>query len=202
MEKNFNSLLSAICEVKLDYRRVNDLAISATELSIKFVDYRNSDGKTDVRIALVDSKKNEYYVSERQLAALRIRVGSLSCTWLDEFKADQGAAVFQTVARELFEQGASIENIKFKVVAQLKVKNNQVTTATVPVYKDYCYKGAGEYTRAIRAMLKGKTNDFFRTTEYSRSMAEIRENLHASELIKGKDTEANLVLLPVFEIVK
>lgn len=201
MEKNFSSLLSAICEIKLDYRRVNDLTINSTELSIKFVDYRTPDGKSEIRIALVDDKKNEYYVSERQLAALRIKTGNLKCTWLDEFKSDAGATVFQAVARELLESGKALENIKFKVVAQLKVKNNQVQNNVVPVYKDYCYKGAGDYTKSIRALLKDKTAEFFKTQDYSRSMAEIRETLHASELIQAKATEDNLVLLPVFEVI-
>ena len=200
MEKNFASLLSLICETRFDYRRVNDVNVSDEELTIQFYDTKDSEGKNDVRICLKDSKKNEYSLSVRQLAGLRIETSEIKCTWLDEFREDAGGSIFQNVARELLEKGKSLETIKFKVVKQLKVKNAQVQGATVPVYKDSCYEGAKDYTKGIRALLKDKTAAFFATAEYSRGMAELREKLHSTPVRNGQDIEKNYVLLPVFRV--
>ena len=201
MEKNFQSLLSLICEVRLDYRRVNDLAIANEELTIQFYDTKNASGVSETRLCLRDSKKNEYALSIKQLAGLRIQTGTITATWLDEFKSDAGGAVFQTVAKEFVESGKSLEGLKFKVVKQLKVKNNQITTSLTPVYKDFCYEGVQEYTRGIRALLAGKGSDFFQTADYARGMAELREKLHSSPIKQGQNIESNLVLLPVFQVI-
>lgn len=201
MEKNYSSLLSLICEVRLDYRRVNDLAIANEELTIQFYDTKNAAGVSETRLCLRDSKKNEYALSIKQLAGLRVQTGTITATWLDEFKSDAAGAVFQTRAKEIVESGKSLENLKFKVVKQLKVKNNQITDKLIPVYKDYCYEGAQEYTRGIRALLANKGSDFFQTAEYARGMAELREKLHSSPIKQGQAIEANLVLLPVFEVI-
>lgn len=201
MEKNFKSLLSLICEIKLDYKRINDVAIGDEVYQIAFYDAKDSSGKTDTRICLKSSKGDEYALSIRQLAGLRIQTGTVTATWLDEFRTDAGGATFQTKAKELVDAGVDLSTIKFKVVRQLKVKNNQAGGAIVPVYKDSCYEGAAAYVRGVRALLNGKTAEFFATADYSRGMAELRDTLHASPVKPGQAIEANCVLLPVFQVI-
>lgn len=200
MEKSFSSLLSQICEVRLDYRRINDVTINNGDLMIAFYEVKDLTGKVEVKLCLRDTNKNEYALSIRQLAALRIQVGTVKAEWLDDFKTDDAGSTFQSVARKLVDEGKSLEGLKFKVVKQLKVKNNQITASSTPIYKDFCYEGVSEYTKSVRALLNGKTNDFFQTPEYGRSMAEIREKLHSSPLKSGQGIEANLVLLPLFQV--
>lgn len=201
MEKSLKSLLSLICAVRLDYKRVNDVTVTDGVLTIGFFDVKDSTGKSEVRVCLKNEKGDEYQVSERQLAGLRIANGAVNATWLDEFRTDANGSVFQTKARELVEKGKDLDNVKFKVVKHLKVKNNMVTTSDTPVYRDNCYEGALEYTRGIRTLLAGKTQDFFRTADYSRGMAELRERLHTTTVKPGKGIAENCVLLPVFEVI-
>ncbi len=201
MEKSYSSLLSLICEIKLDYRRINDVTVATDVLSIGFYDVKDNLGKVDTRLCLKDSKSNEYSLSIKQLAGLRIETGDVKSQWLDEFKSDADGATFQTVAKTFIDSGKSIETLRFKVSKQLKVRNNQINGTVQPVYKDFCYEGSSEYTRGIRALLNGKPQDFPQTPDYARGMAELRDRLHASPLRSEKITEANIVLLPVFKIV-
>lgn len=200
MEKNYASLLSLICEIKLDYRRINDVTIANGVLSIAFYDVKDASGKVDTRLCLKDSKSNEFSLSIKQLAGLRIEVGTLTSTWLDEFRNDNAGSTFQQIAREYVAQGKALDSIHFTVSKQLKVKNNQVTSSVQPVYKDFCYEGAAEYVRGVRALLNGKDSAFFQSPDYSRGMADLRDRLHASPLKPGKGTETDLVLLPVFKL--
>lgn len=201
MEKSYSSLLSLICAVRLDYKRVNDVTVTDGVLTIGFFDMTDSTGKSDTRICLKNAKGEEYQVSDRQLAGLRIATGAVTATWLDEFRTDANGCVFQVKARELVEKGKDLSEVKFKVVKHLKVKNTMINSIDTPVYKDNCYEGALEYTRGVRTLLAGKTQDFFRTAEYSRGMAELRERLHATAVKPGKGINENCVLLPVFEVI-
>jgi hypothetical protein len=200
MEKNFSSLLSKLCEIRLDYRRINDVTFATGALSLAFYDYKDAAGKVEVRLCLKDAKSNEYSLSERQLAALRIEVGELKAIWLDEFKTDPEVVVFQTIAREYLATSKSIETIKFTVSKQLKVKNNQITDSVQPVFQDVCYAGILEYKKGIVSLLDGKDNSFFLTAEYSRGMTALRATLHATPLKPGRGTEKDIVLLPVFKL--
>ena len=76
-----------------------------------------------------------------------------------------------------------------------------INSTDTPVYKDFCYEGALEYTRGVRTLLNGKTQDFFRTADYSRGMAELRERLHSTVVKPGKGIAENCVLLPIFEVI-
>lgn len=199
--KDYKGLLSLICLLRLNFLRVNDIAIGSGVYSIDFFDAKDASGKEVERVCLKDEKNNEYQVSEKQLAALRIATGPVAAVWFDEFKADPNATTFQVKARELLAAGKDIRDVKFRAVKQLKVRNNQVTVLDTPVYRDNCYEGSAEYTRSTRALTSGKAAEFFSSPEYFRGMAEIREKLHSTTVKPGKAIDANLVYLPVFEIV-
>lgn len=202
MEKNFKSLLSLICEIKLDYKRINDVAVGDELYQIAFYDGKNSaTGATETRICLKSSKGDEYALSIFQLAALRMQTGTVTATWLDEFRNDSGGSNFQTKAKELVDAGVDLSTVKLKAVKQLKVKNSQVTGSVTPVYKDMCYEGAAAYVKGTRALLNGKTAEFFATAEYRRGMADLREALHATPVKAGQAIEANCVLLPIFQVI-
>jgi hypothetical protein len=185
----------------LNFLRVNDITIGSGVYNIDFFDTKDAAGKPVERICLKDEKNNEFQVSDRQLAALRIATGPISAVWFDEFKSDPNATTFQVKARELLAAGKDVRDVKFRAVKQLKVRNNQVTVIDTPVYKDNCYEGSAEYTRSVRSLTTGKAAEFFSTPEYFRSMTEIREKLHSTSVKTGKAIDANLVYLPVFEIV-
>jgi hypothetical protein len=200
MEKNFVSILSSICSIKLDFNRLNDVTTSAGELTIGFYDTKDAEGKTESNLCLKDEKGVEYSLSIRQLAALRIANGEIKSEWLDEFKSDPNGVTFQSIARELMDAGKSIENVKFTVVKQLKVKNAMVTATTEPVYIDKYYEGEAEYKKGISDLFRGKPRNFYMTPEYSRGMHELRTALHSTPVRKGKNQPENVVLLPVFKI--
>lgn len=194
MKKNdFKSLLSAVVEYKLDWSRINDVKIDGEVYRISWRTYNEKDN-----LCLVDTKKKDYAVTEYQLAALRIATGKITAVWLDEFRNDANATNFQAVAIELFEAKKSLEDVRFKVVAQLKIHNNQAGK-DIPIYNDRCYEGSNEYIKGVRTLLKDKEVDFWKTPEYRNGMRELRDSLYATPLKEGKGIEANIVYLPVFE---
>jgi hypothetical protein len=199
MSINHKQLLSLILEMRMDYKRINDVSMDNSVYTISSFDVKTGD-VVDQRWCLKDGKSNEYALSVRQLAGLRVATGAVKAEWLDEFRTDPNGVIFQVKAREMSDAGVDISTIKFKVVKQLKVKNNMITHSVVPVYKDFCYEGALEYTRGVRALISGKGTDFYKQPEYSRGMADLRERLHQTALRPDKAIEANLVLLPIFEV--
>lgn len=201
MTIDLKSLLSLILEMRMDYKRINDVAMDNAVYTISSFELKTGQAVTEQRWCLKDGKSNEYALSVRQLAGLRVAKGAITAEWLDDFKTDVNGIIFQTKARELNDAGADLSGIKFRVVKQLKVKNNMISTSVVPVYKDFCYEGALEYTRGVRALINGKAADFFGTPEYGRGMQDLRERLHLTALKAGKGIDANLVLLPVFEVI-
>ena len=127
--------------------------------------------------------------------------GSLAAEFLDDFKNDDKAQTLQDVARDLQTENKSLEDLRLKVVAQLKVRNHAVETQDTPTYEDFCYEGSREYKRKVDALLEGKDADFFKTPEYWRPISILREELHSTTLRAGYKKDSNIVLLPVFSII-
>lgn len=197
---DFNSLLGQVLEARLSIRRINSVRKSDASYRISFYTVKDAAGIADERPCLKDLKQVEYALSINQLAALRIASDKLTAVWADEFRDDKNGDILQSLIREL-PSGKTLENARFKVAYELKVKNHLVSgTTPTPVYEDACYEGALEYTRGVRALLKDKTAEFFKSYDYNRGMAELRETLHLTKVKEGKNIDANLVLLPVFEL--
>lgn len=201
MEKNFKSILSLICEVRLGVNRINDVKLDNETYRIDFVEYVKSDDTIDYKPCLRNSKNKPYEMSERQLAALRMATGDLTSGFLDEFRNDDKAQTLQDVARELQSANKAIDDLRIKVVAQLKVRNHSVSTQDTPTYEDFCYEGHKEYKKKLNDLLEGKDADFFKTPEYWRPLSLLREELHSTALRTGYAKPSNIVLLPVFKVV-
>jgi hypothetical protein len=199
--KDLRELLTAICEVVLDFKRINDVKMDNEVYTIAFCNRKNSAGQMEERPCLLSSKKVEYAVTIPQLAALRIANGPISAKWLDEFKTDPNAVMFQEKAKTLTASGVDLSTIKFKVVAQLKIRNEYTKSTDTPVYLDKCYEGILEYTKALRALISGKVGDFYASTEYRYGIRDMREKLHSTPVKAGKEIAENIVMLPVFEII-
>jgi hypothetical protein len=200
MEKNFKSLLSEICAIVLDFKRLNDVNMGET-YAIDFCERKNSAGVVEERPCLRGVRNDEYVVTIPQLAALRIANGPLTAKWLDEFKSDTNATMLQEKAKELQAAGSNMSNLKFKVVAQVKIRNEFCNVSDTPVYQDKCYEGITEYTKGLRALVSGKVGDFYKSNEYRFGIRDLREKLHATNVKPGKAIAENIVLLPVFEII-
>jgi hypothetical protein len=198
---DYKSLLSEVCALQLNYKRLNDVELGDETYSIVFKDVKDLQGKTETRFFLRNTKKEDYGLTLRQLSALRLATGKITASWFDDFKEDANGAVLQDKAREIAEAGGTLETIKFKVVAQLKVKNDHVHVANTPIYQDRCYTGVAEYSTGLRDLRKGKGTNFWETPEYSFGIRDLREKLHATPLKPGKDVEANIVKLPIFEVI-
>lgn len=202
MEKNFSSLLSAVCAIKLDWNRISDIPMGKESYQIVFVDYKDRvSGATKAAINLRDSKKKDYGLSEYQLAALRICNSKPTSIWLDEFGTGADEFRFKDVALEMLDKGEDLEGVRFEVVGQLKIRNNSVDKADVPVYTDRCYTGIHEYEKELRKVLDGKPREYYATTEFFSKKRALRETLYSTALIAGKDIEANIVKLPVFRVI-
>jgi hypothetical protein len=202
---DFGSLLSEIVMLQLYYKRLNDVQIGTEVFSIIFKDVKDAAGKSETKIFLRNSKMDDYALTVRQLAGLRIATGgTITAKWFEEFKDDAFGTTLQEKARELAE-ACVLETMKFRVVAQLKVKNEWAAGAKagefIPVYQDRCYVGATEYSIALRALTKDKAGNFWETQEYQLGVRDAREKLHATAVKPGKDIEANIVKLPIFEII-
>lgn len=201
-----SQIVDLILAARLSLRRLNDITAAMNAIfRIAFYTVKDTSGVEEQRPCLKDAKQNEYALSINQLAALRLRIGSgiSSAIWADEFRSNTDGAILQEYLRmpDAIPQGKTIEDMRFKVVHELKVKNHLITSSVpVPVYKDFCYEGSLEYTRGIRTLMTGKTREFYKTPEYNRGMAELREALHLSKVKPGQDKEENVVKLPVFEI--
>jgi hypothetical protein len=202
---DFGSLLSEIVMIQLFYRRLNDVQIGTEVYSIIFKEVKDSTGKSEVKIFLRNSKKDDYALTVRQLAGLRIAVGTITSKWFEEFRDDAFGTTLQEKARELTDVASKLETMKFRVAHQLKVRNEFALGAKadefVPVYQDRCYVGATDYSIKLRELTKGKTGNFWETPEYQLGVRDAREKLHATALKPGKDIEANIVKLPIFEIL-
>jgi hypothetical protein len=198
MTNDFKSLLSEVCAIVMDYKRLNDVAIGPETYSLIFKDVQDSAGKSETRLFLRSSKMDDYGLTVRQLAGLRIADGAIKATWFDEFRDDANGTTLQARLKE--DAKLDLSSIKFKVVAQLKVKN-EFASGLTPVYNDRCYEGSIEYRTGVRALVANKPANFWATTEYSFGMRDLREKLHATRVKEGKAIEANEVRLPIFEII-
>ena len=176
------------------------MELNDSTYNIIFKDVKQSDGTTELGLFLRNEKKDDYSVSFRQLAGLRIATGKLSSEWFEEFREDEFGTILQEKAREIAEAGGSLETLKFKVSAQLRVKNAQVS-GVVPVYQDKCYTGSASYETGVKDLIKGKTGKYWETREYQNGVRELREKLHATATKAGKAIEANEVKLPIFTIL-
>jgi hypothetical protein len=197
---DFKSLLSEIVSIQLFYRRLNDVELDGSTYNIVFKDVKQSDGTTELGLFFRNEKKDDYAVSLRQLAGLRIATGTITSKWFEEFREDEFGTILQEKAREIAEAGGSLDTLKFKVAAQLRVKNAQVS-GVVPVYQDKCYTGSALYETGVNDLIKGKTGKYWETKEYQLGVRALREKLHATPVKKGKATEANEVKLPIFTIL-
>lgn len=201
MKKDFQSLLGTILEYKLDFSRINDVTISDEIYSIGFSDYKNAQGVLETHLCLRDSKRKEYGITEYQLAALRIATGPVSIKWLDEFRTAANCVIFQTLVDDVVTKVKTLEFVKFKVVAQLKIRNQADPTGVTPVYHERCYEGAADFMKATRLLVKDKPRDFYTTSEYRNGIKDLRDALYATKVKEGKAIDANAVLLPVFECI-
>jgi hypothetical protein len=201
MESNYKSLLSRVCAIVLGYKRLNDVELNDDTYTIQFKDVTDNAGVVETKLFLRNNKQDDYGVTERQLAALRIATGPITAKWFDEFKEEANGTTLQVKAREMLEAGTDLATAKFQVVAQLKVKNEFVTNSVVPVYQDRCYEGISAYRTGLRELTKGKTGKFWESTEYSYGVRDLREKLHSTAVKTGKTIEANEVKLPVFKLV-
>jgi hypothetical protein len=200
MKKNHNSLLSAICGMRLGVNRLNDVTLAADALfRIDFFAAKARDGKEYEGTCLKTSKEEEYVANEYQIAALRVCTGVIASPWLEDFKNDPNGGILQSYIRDNNIDGEGLKAMRFKVAQQLKIRNT-LATGNVPVYKDFCYEGAAGYLKALRALTKDKDSDFYTTKEYSDGVREARETLHATPLKADKATDDNIVLVPVFKI--
>ena len=201
MEKNFNSLLSAVCAIKLEWNRVSDIAMGNEIYQVVFVDYKDkTTNATKVAINLRDNKHKDYGLSEYSLAALRCCESKPTSEWLDEFGNTDGEVRFRDIALDMLEQGKDLEQVRFEVIGQLKIKNLFVNEENTPVYQDRCYSGIRDYDKAIRALLDGKPREYYVDPEFFRKKRDLRETLYQTPLTKGKDIEANIVKIPVFKV--
>lgn len=194
MKTNFKSLLSTIMELQLGYRRVNDLEVGKGVYHLEIVKFND-----DERVCLVGDDKVQYPVSVAQLASLRCTedMKSVKAEWLDDFHKDPNGMTFQAFAAK---ETADLENMIFKVVGQLKIRNHSVNEENVPVYQDRYYTGSNEYIREIRNLLKGKERSFFATPEYRYGVRELRDRLYQTSVREGKDVPENVVKLPIFTV--
>jgi len=199
---DFASLLSEIVSIQLFYRRLNDVEkIDGEVFNLIFKEVDGLDGKKTTKLYMRSNKHDDYNLTIRQLAGLRISTGKITAKWFEEFKEDQYGDILQNVAPSLAAQGRTLEDLRFKVSAQLIVKNEQITTGIVPVYQDKFYEGANTYKTEVRNFTKGKPSNFWETYEYSSKVRELREQLHRSPVKAGKDIPANEVRLPIFEVI-
>jgi len=201
MEKNFIVLLKSILEVRLDHSRVNDVDVSPDLYQIVFSDVENY-GKVDTRIYLRNSKMKDYELSVRQLAALRLSsdISAFAAQWVSEFEAQPSTTVFQLKCREMQAANESLEAIKLRCVKRLKIHNKFSDSPDAPVYKDNCYTGHVEFSRDSAALRMGKDAEFFRSPEFGLQYKALKDKLQGTAVIPGKNTEANLVFIPVFEL--
>ncbi len=201
MEKNFKTLLEDICNVRLDHKRLNDLHISDDVYKIGFRDI-TINGKTDTTVCLMNTKLDEYSATIRQLAGLRVtNATGVTAEWAHEFKDDLNGSTFQVKAREILAAGSSIEASKFKVVKQLKIRNNQVTDKLVPVYKNDCYVGYPIYFVAARTAGAMPADTDAQKTARNLAFNEAYDTLRKSGVKSGIDEAKSLLLLPVFVLV-
>jgi hypothetical protein len=203
MEKNHASLLIELLKLRLNFLRINDVALSDEVYRVDFFDGKTSAGVDYVGICVVDSRKNEYTVSDRQLAGLRLKKGTLTSVWLEDFRSDAGADTLQEWLKEKVTTTPNFDlaDLRLKVVAQLKVRNPHASVADTPVYQDFCYEGSVIYKKGVVALTKGKDVSFYRTQEYSLGMMDLRDALHKTSMRPGKVTDENIVRLPIFAII-
>jgi hypothetical protein len=203
MNTNYKSLLSEVCDAVLGFLRINDLEVSNKDYRITLREVKDA---RDSEICLQEVGGQPYPVTLKQLAALRIQpVGkSLTAKYLDEFKSDANAVIFQDWLKETMKTGdIQIENLKFQVVSTLMIKNDHVSTPNTPVYQDICYEGVGAYRIATRSLveeLKKISKTPYELREYRYGIADLRRKLYSTPVIAGKGIEANIVRIPVFQV--
>lgn len=204
MKTNLTSLLSTIVSYQLGYNRLNDVLLGDERVyTLKIIERKDSTGATEEKIALVSDKNVEYMVTVAQLAHLRIAVDGnpIAAKWLDDFRTDPNGSTFHKVAQDMAAANENLGDISFKVVANIKIRNNSVSIPDVPVYHDRCYKGAADYMRAVRNLLKDKDKSFFATPEYRYGIRALRDELYCTSLKPGMEVDANHVKLPVFCVI-
>lgn len=201
MTTNYKSLLSEVCDTVLGFLRINDLAISTMKYRITLREVKDT---RDSEICLQGHDNKPYPVTLKQLAALRISTAPLTVKYLDEFKTDKHAQIFQDWLKEALAHGdIAIENLTFEVVSTLMIKNDHISTPNIPVYQDTCYEGVGAYRIATRSLiedLKKISKTPYELREYRYGIADLRRKLYMTPVIAGKDIDANIVRIPVFHI--
>ena len=201
--KNHAELLSAILAVRFDFLRVNDVELSEDLYNIDFYTAKNAAGVEYDGVCLMNPKRDEFSVSEHQLAGLRMAKGPITAQWLDEFYDDNNSGRFKNwlVERLVSEPHLDLKDIRLKAVAQIRVRNQYVVTPNTPVYHDKCYLGALAFSKAVMNLTKGHAGDrkFFASSEYRLGMSEHRATLHASGIDPLKPLVE--VKLPIFTVV-
>jgi hypothetical protein len=203
---DLKSILSDICKVELNYKRLNEIEIGTSTYKISSRPRTRQDGTSYDFICLIDEEGNEYAVSVKQLAGLRIVPSSeaLKSVWFDDWKSTEGASVFKTKALELEKLDVDLGTVRFKVVHQLKIRNEFAGAPNTPVYQDYCYSGKTEYKAKVLELvtrIKASTKDYWDNQDYKSTMPILREKLHATPLLNPNTSDAHVVKLPVFQLI-
>jgi len=202
MEKNYVKLLADLVKVRLDHKKVNDIDVLPDLYQIVFADIATNYGKTETRLFLRNDKMVDYEITVRQLAALRLssNKAALAITWVDEFEGQPNTEAFQTRCKLMIDAENDLGSLKLRCVKRLMIRNKFSAIADAPVYKDNCYTGHVDFSRDSAALRMDKTPEFFDSPEFGMQYKALKDKLQGTALISGKNIEANLVYIPVFEI--
>lgn len=197
---NFASVLTAICEIVLEFLNLNDVPVGVGEYHLVLPSSLGEKEKPYAFLANQDGTKR-YRCSMAQLAAMRVYQGAvkdLKCEWSKDFKSAANCLSFQELVRKS-NDAAWLEKAKFTCVAQLKVQNSSFEAAT-PVYKRTSYKGFDDYKERMAKLKKEHGSEWFETVDARVSLKDLRKVLETSGLKDGEEKPENLVLVPVFVV--
>jgi hypothetical protein len=196
------NLLQEVVNANTSYLRLNDIRVTLNKvLRFGTKPFKTPDGKEESSPCLEDDKHNQYTGSVNQMAAMRIAKGKVTAVWHDEFLADPNATTFKEVAMALIEAKVDVKTIRLQAVHHLKMVNKFSAKVDEAIYKDFCYEGYSDFYKKRFEMMIGKDLSYRRTQEYRTKMYDLGNTLHATPLQKGRDIEANIELIPVFEII-
>jgi hypothetical protein len=198
MEKSHVSLLSSIVKTRLSFNRANDIVVDQNvAYSIDFftAQFRNKEEKDFI---CLKGGGKEYSIHERALAGLRIARTGFKATTLDEFKDDPNGCRLQDVCLQESWDGDKLKTARFVATHSLTMKNQHRPEEFL--YQDFCYEGARDYVKGVRALIKGKDSDFFGSREYQDGVYDLRDALYKTALKADKKVDKNIVRLPVFTI--
>lgn len=202
MANTLENLLQSIVDANTSFLRVNDIRVKTGSIfTFGMKKFTKADKTEDASPCLVDEKHNQFAGSVNQFASMRIAKGVIKAEWHEEFLNEVDGDVFKHVASDLITNGVDIKTIKLKAVHQLKMLNKFSSKPNVPIYKDYCYEGHLAFSKAKFELKLGKDANYTSTPEYRSKMYELGNELHSTALIAGRDIEANIEYLPVFELI-